>query len=84
MILIGLKESSSSGSGVFGMGVIHSLTHCFGYSPEELIVLKISATGVANHGPSSSFTLGGKSSGAVLFILFSVDFVLILYYLDRL
>ena len=56
-----LKSSSDSTTGTLGMGVTYSLTHCLGYSPDLVMALKMSATGLANSAWNSLFIFGGIS-----------------------
>ena len=62
-MLIGLRSSSVSGWLTLGTGVMYSLTHCLGYSPDRFMELKMCAAIGANSSWNSLLILGGISPG---------------------
>ena len=70
MRLILRKSSSLSSNIALGMGVTNSVTHCLGYSPVLVIVLKIRARGFSSSDKNYFFNFFGISPGIEEFFIF--------------
>ena len=58
---IGLKSSSEVGGKTLGIEIWDSVTHCLGYSEDDVILLKILEIGSASSGENSCTIFLGTS-----------------------